>query len=144
MTRKLFLVTVVLLLLTPALFGQTRSELPNTPDSKLRFAASQHEIISILIQEQDFGGALLEFRRILALELSEEGLVVDEAWLIVDRLMAAGRYEYAHQIIDDTLETIEIPKNRFSLMMLKGKVYKDEGKLKDAVRVYREAQRLRE
>ena len=142
MIKKLFIVPAFWLAITPALLAQGPSATRNTEESKLRFAATQHEIISIMLQEKDYAGALSEFRRILGLGLEQEMLVVQEAWLVVNRLMASRQYSFALQVIDDTLEEIETPKNRFTLLMLKGKVYKEEGRLSEAVRVYREAQKL--
>ena len=142
MIKKLFIVPALWLAFTPALLAQAPSASRNTEESKLQFAATQHEIISIMLQEKEYAGALSEFRRILGLGLEQEMPVVQEAWLVVNRLIASRQYSFAHQVIDDTLEEIETPKNRFTLLMLKGKVYKEEGRLSEAVRVYREAQKL--
>ena len=144
MIKKLFVVPVLWLAFMPALLSQAPSASRSTEESKLRFAATQHEIISIMLQEKDYAGALSEFRRILALGLEQETPLVQEAWLVVDRLMAFRQYSFALQVIDDTLEEIEKPQNRFTLLMLKGKVYKQEGRMSEAVRVYREAQKLQE
>ena len=144
MSKKLFVVTALWLAFTPALLAQDSSAARNTEEGKLRFAATQHEIIAIMLQEKDYAGAVSEFRRILALDLRQEMPLVQEAWLVVDSLMASRQYSFAHQVIDDTLEEIEIPQNRFTLLMLKGKVYKEAGRMSEAVRVYRKAQKLQE
>jgi len=144
MSKKLFLVPTLWLAFAPALSAQEAPASRSTEEAKLRFAATQHEIISIMLDEKDYAGALSEFRRILGLGLQQETLLVQEAWLVVDHLKASNEYSFAHQVIDDTLEVIGAPANRFRLLMLKGKVYKEEGRLKEAVRVYREAQELQE
>ena len=115
--------------------------------SKLRFAASQHEIITILIEEQNYAGVLPEFRRILKLDLKgerNEKLIVKSAWAIVEQLSEARQYALAHQILEETLEQTENRENRFSLLMLKGKTLKDEGRLREAIEVYRKAQALQD
>jgi tetratricopeptide (TPR) repeat protein len=144
MIKKLFVVPALWLVLTPALLAQSPSASRNTEESKLRFAATQHEIISIMLQEKEYAGALSEFRRILGLGLEQEMPLVQEAWLVANQLIASRQYSFAHQVIDDTLEIVETPKNRFTLLMLKGKLYKEEGRTREAVRVYREAQKLQE
>jgi len=112
--------------------------------AKLRFAASQHEIISILLDEQDFEGIVPEYNRILELELTgdDESLVVKEALIIADRLMKLEQYPLAHEIIDETLEVTRQRDNRFSLLMMKGKIYKEEGQIRKALKTYKAAQRI--
>lgn len=114
--------------------------------SKLQYAASQHEIISILIEECDWNQAVTEYYKILDLDLGleAESSLAEEAWQITEKLLEAKQYNFSHQIIDSTLEKCKLPDNRFTLLILKGKVYKQEGKLKAALDVFREAQALRE
>jgi len=112
--------------------------------AKLRFAASQHEIISILLDEQDFEGIVPEYNRILELELTgdDESLVVKEALIIADRLMKLEQYPLAHEIIDETLEVTRQRDNRFSLLMMKGMIHKEEGQIRKALKTYKAAQRI--
>jgi len=119
---------------------------PQSEVSKLQFAASQHEIISILLEEGDWNQAVAEFCKILDLDLSteSEASLVEEAWQITEQLLAAKQYDFSHQIIDSTLERCKLPDNRFTLLILKGKVFKQEGKIKAALDVFREAQALQE
>jgi len=114
--------------------------------SKLQFAASQHEIISILLEEGDWSQAVAEYFKILDLDLGveTEGSLAEEAWQITERLLEANQFDFSHQVIDSTLEKCKLPDNRFTLLILKGKVFKQEGKLKAALDVFREAQALRE
>jgi len=110
--------------------------------SKLRFASAQHEIIAILLQEEEFDSVLPELEKILSLNLQGENekLVVQEVWLISDQLVAGGKFELAHKIIDSALPRISGPGNQFTLQMLKGKIYKEQGLLKEAIELYRSAQ----
>ena len=113
---------------------------------KLQYAASQHEIISILIEEGDWSQAVAEFYKILDLDLevSAEESLVEEAWQITNQLLEAKQYDFSHQVIDSTLERCKLPDNRFTLLILKGKVFKQEGKIKAALDAFREAQALQE
>lgn len=123
---------------TPKNLGQS--------DPKLNFAATQHEIIQILLTEGRYDQVLVEFQKILDLNFTGEGerLVIQEAWQIIERLLQVQQYALAHQIVDATLARTEGKENRFSLLMFKGKILKDEGRLSEALEVYREAQRLQE
>jgi len=113
-------------------------------ESKLRYASAQHEIISILLQEGDFSSVLAELEKILALNLQGENekLVVQEVWIISDQLVGHGQFDLAHKIIDTALPKIAGPGNQFTLQMLKGKIYKEQGLLKEAIELYRSAQEL--
>lgn len=113
-------------------------------ESKLRFAATQHEIIAILVRDGQFANVIPEFQKILDLAMSSEneGLVVEEAWIIVNQLRQSEQFSIAHEVIDRTLGSATQPANQFKLLMLQGKLLKDEGRLSEALEVYRKAQAL--
>lgn len=113
--------------------------------AKLREAASQHAIIGIYLDEGRFEAVPGEFRRILDLGLSGENekLVVQAAWQIVEKLREAKRYSLAHQVVDMTLEQSAGVENRFSLLMLRGKIYQDQKLYPQAIEAVREAQQLK-
>ena len=68
-------------------------------ESKLKVAAAQHEVISILLQGEQYHNVLGQFRKILDLgfEGEYERLVVEEAWLIVEQLLEVGQYSIAER-----------------------------------------------
>ena len=127
-----------------ALGSPNVSVVAGSEEAKLQYASAQHEIISIMLQEGQFESVLPEFEKILALNLrgENEKLVVKEVWIISDQLVPAGQFDLAHKIIDTTLSKITDPGNRFTLQMLKGKIYKEQGLLKEAIELYRSAQSL--
>ena len=138
---------LVLLLFTStglALGSPKVSVVADGEESKLLYASAQHEIISILLQEQRFDSVLPELEKILALNLrgENEKLLVQEVWLISDQLVAAGKFELPHQIIDAALPKLMVRSNQFTLKMRKGQGYRQEGKLKEALELYRLAQDL--
>jgi hypothetical protein len=141
---KKTLCSVLLLFLSAGLaLGSPKVNLvTDSEEAKLRYASAQHEIISILLQKGDFDSVLPELDKILALGLKgdNEKLVVQEIWVISDQLVAAGQYPLAHQIVDKGLQITKGRDNRFTLQMLKGKIYKEQGLLKEAIEVYRLAQ----
>jgi tetratricopeptide (TPR) repeat protein len=109
--------------------------------TKLRIAGSQYEIIELLMQQHDYSQVLGEYRKILALNLEDEKSVVQATKLIaVDRLSPAGQYSLAMQIINETLNTVRLSESKFYLLMAKAKVLKDQGKLQEAIEIYRKAQ----
>ena len=110
--------------------------------AQLRFAASQHEIISILLDDGRYDEVLPEFWKILDLELTGENEkpVVQEAWLIGEQLREVGEYALAHQVVGDSLDELETSESRFYLLMLQGKIFQDEGLTEEALEAYREAQ----
>ena len=111
-------------------------------ETKLRYAASQHEIIKILLDDGRYDEVLPEFWEILELDLTDEHEkpVVQEAWLVGERMSEVGEYDLAHEVVDDTLDQLETSESRFYLLMLKGKVFQDEGLTEEALEAYREAQ----
>ena len=145
MSRKV----MVLVLLCMLGFGPAYATVGQevlSEDSDLRFAATQHEIISILIREGEYDRVLPEFEKILSLDLSgpKEELLVKEVWLVANSLMTAEQYSVGQQVIDKALRKVSSDESRFTLLMLKGKLYKQEGRLQDAVRVYRQAQNVQD
>ncbi len=114
--------------------------------AQLRFAASQHEIISILLDDGRYDEVLPEFWKILDLELTGENEqpVVQETWLIGERLREVGEYALAHQVVDDSLDELETSDSSFYLLMLQGKIFQDEGLTEEALEAYREAQLCKE
>lgn len=112
--------------------------------SRLEFAAAQHEVIGILLKNGKYSEVLPEFKKILDLDLQEENekLVVQEAWIIADQLRQAGHFPLAHQILDETLARAQRRTNKFTLLMLKGKMFQEEGRPEEAIQTYRKAQEL--
>ncbi|UCF36645.1 MAG: hypothetical protein JSU96_17805 [Acidobacteriota bacterium] len=139
MKKRIAIISLLLLLLLSAVAVAQR---PMDEQAKLRFAATQHEIISILIEEGEFDRVLPEFRKIVNLGLQDERLVVQEVGVVTNGLMVLDAFSTAHQIIDEFLPLAKERENQFTLLMIKGKVFKQEGRLKDAVKMYRQAQEL--
>ena len=53
-----------------------------------------------------------------------------------------GIGEIAHEIVDYALQAVEVPEGRYSLLMMRGKIFKDQGRYGEAIQALREAQRL--
>ncbi|MDA2936982.1 hypothetical protein MYX75_01800 [Acidobacteria bacterium AH-259-A15] len=114
--------------------------------ARLNFAAIQHEIILAFLKEGKFSEVLAEFRKVLELDLKGENEkpVVQEAWLIVERLRQSAQYSLAHEIVDETFDQAENRESKFYLLMLKGKIFYDEGLTEEAIAIFRRAQEFKE
>ena len=114
--------------------------------SRLHIAASQHEIIAILLNERQYDLVVGEFAKIVELGFTgdQERLLVEETWLVADQLRQAGQYQTGLEVIDLSLHNTSLPESQFALLMLKGKVLKDSGRIEEALSAYRRAQRVRE
>ena len=145
---KKALCSLVLLLMSTGLVMSSSNSGPigESDEAKLRYAASQHEIISILLKEGQFDRILPEFNKILGLDLGSENekLVATETWVVADQLVSAGQYSLAHRVVDAGLAKMVTSENQFTLLMLKGKIYREEGRLEEAISVYRKAQDLKD
>jgi len=113
-------------------------------ESRVLFAASQFDIISVLLDEGSFSAVPEEFSRILELGLTgpNERMVTQAAWKIVEHLRNEQQFGVAHQIVDSTLDSTEQSQNRFSLLMMRAKVFQEQKLYKQAITALREAQQL--
>ena len=150
MKKTLFLVLAGLLLSLslPVASGAPQEISPDSDDleSKLRFAAGQHEIIGILLEQGSFSEILIEYRKILELELTGENEVpvVKEAWYLVEQLRQSEQFSLAHAIVDESLEWLQNRDSTCYLLIIRGKIFHDEGRTEEAIDAYREAQEFQD
>ncbi len=138
----LFAVSVSLALPAGAASLRHRVEIRS---SQLNFAGAQAEIIAVLLAEQQYSSILLEFQKIANLGLvgEDETLLVRHAWYVALQLGEAGQFSLAHRIVEETLaKTTADLQNRYRLLMLKGKLFKEQRLFEQAIEVYRQAQQL--
>jgi len=134
---------ILLLLLSATLHLPLQAQ-RSDESAKLRIAASQYEIIGLLMQKHEYSQVVGEYRKILALnlDLESEKPLVQATWVIVDGLRQVGQYGLGIQIIDEALSGVRLSESKFFLMMAKGKVLKDQGKLQEAIEIFRKAQQF--
>lgn len=127
-------------------WASVQSPAAQTEEARLRFAAAQHEIITILVREGQYDRVVEEFQKILALGFTgpQEELVVRETWAIVKGLMEQRAYDTAHEVIRSALQTLKGDDSHFALLMLRGKLFKEQGRLREALEAYRQAQQLQQ
>ncbi len=135
--RKLLLLPILSFVLSLPAHAQ-----PCNEAAKLRIAGSEFEIIGVLMQKQDYSQILGEYRKIVNLDFCPENEkpLVQGTWVIADGLRRAGQYSVATQIINEALPKVRLSESKYFLMMAKGKILKDQGKLEEALEIYRKAQ----
>jgi len=117
---------------------------PQAEASKLRIAGSQFEIIGVLLDKQDYSAILAEYRKILNLQFAPENekTVVQAMAVIVSRLREAGQFALAYQVTDLTLTSVKLPLSRYSTLMIKGKLLKDQDRFEEAIEIFQKAQQF--
>ena len=117
---------------------------PQAEASKLRIAGSQFEIIGVLLDKQDYSPILAEYRKILNLQFAPENekTVVQAMAVIVSRLREAGQFALAYQVTDLTLTSVKLPLSRYSTLMIKGKLLKDQDRFEEAIEIFQKAQQF--
>ena len=136
--RKSVCVILFLLMMAP-IAAQSQGEA-----SKLRVAGSQFEIIGVLLDKQDYSPVLAEYRKILNLQFAPENekTVVQAMAVIVNRLREAGQFALAYQVTDLTLTSVKLPLSKYSTLMIKGKLLKDQERFEEAIEVFQKAQQF--
>ncbi len=137
---KKAIVFLMLVGLAPSLWAQS----PPTSEKNLQFAASQHEIILILLREKKYSQVMPEFQKILDLpwRTEDESLVVKAAWVIGENLSDARQFTVAEQLVNQTLSRVTQAPQQFTLLMLKAQILERSGRLSDALQILRRAQQL--
>lgn len=139
-----------------SLAAQTPSERAESPRAQeegaglaahpsLQAAYSHHELILIYLDQHDYDEVMPEYEKLLGLNLEGplERKLVEGTWVLIGVLRQQGQYELAHEMIDAALGRIRIDDNRFDMLILKAKTFKDEGRIEEAIDTHRRAQQLR-
>ncbi len=118
-------------------------EQPLDIEAKLRIAASSHEIILALLENFAYDEILPEYRKILELDLGSdyENAMVQGAWVIVETLRENEQFALGHKIVTETLKKTSRSESRFNLLLLRGKIFKQQGQVEEALDAFREAQK---
>lgn len=122
--------------------GKTRVQ--TLLEEKLRLAASQHEIVKVLIEDSRFDEAETAYQELLSLGFSgpQEKLLAQSAWKIVEKLRSAGQHDIAHRIVSNSFNALEKLETRHTLLMLRAKLYQEQGNLSRALETLRQAKFL--
>lgn len=137
-----------LLLMLPVLAEQPVNKIPADARSikLLSIAESQHEIIQLLIQKKEYGKAIEELRAIIALSLPEayEEAVCKEILIVTKKLYALEQSDYAYQALEIGFTGLKSPEYRARLLNVKAFMLKRDGRIDEAIAVYKQEVELRE
>jgi len=142
------LLTLGLLLALPVLADQADNKIP--ADAKaiklLSIAESQHEIIQLLIQKKEYGKAIEELRTIIALNLPEvyEEAVCKEILIVTKKLYGLGQTDFAYQALEIGFTGLKSAEYRARILNVKAFMLKRDGKIDEAIAVYKQEVELRE
>ncbi len=115
-------------------------------DKTQSIAASQHEIIMLLIKNHEYDKVMSASRKILALNFPEgqEHRLVEHAQEVNSCLIRDGQYGLAQQLLDETLKSVHANKSKADLYKEKAYAFKKEGKDQDAMHWFEMAVKVEE
>ena len=143
--KTLIRFTVVLLVTELAqVWGVPAAETDAAENAKLAAAATHYEIAQLKIESGEYDAVLVEIQKILDLEFGavNEGVLTLSVLNLAEQLLNADQHELARQSVDAGLKAVDQQQNQFMLLMLKAKVFRDEGETDAALETYRSAQKL--
>jgi tetratricopeptide (TPR) repeat protein len=123
--------------------GQSRSEIVQ----KLKIASMQHDLILLLIENNNFDRVELEWRKVLDLRLNGkyEGAIAQSLLTISYKLSEAKQTPLARRILDESLSAVAFSnKSRADILRFKAYLYKEAGDLDSAIDTLRRASELAE
>lgn len=99
---------------------------------------AQVEIIKILIKQGKYDQVLPEMKVILGLDLPDkyEELKGQSAAVAAILLSEQKQWDYAHEVLDETLSRMKLDVNKSYVLLFKAKVYNAEGKTDKALETY--------
>ncbi len=113
-------------------------------NAKLAAAATHYEIAQLKLEAGEYDAVLAEIQKILDLDFSaeNEGVLTLSVLNLTEELLNADQHGLARQAVDASLKAVDQQENRFMLLMFKARVFRDEGKVDDALETYRSAQEM--
>ena len=113
-------------------------------NAKLATAATHYEIAQLKLESGEYDAVVAEIRKIVDLDFSaeNEGVLTLSVLNLSEELLNADRHGLARNAVDATLKAADQQENQFMLLMFKARVFRDEGKIDEALETYREAQKL--
>jgi tetratricopeptide (TPR) repeat protein len=109
-------------------------------------AATQHEIVMILLQKKEFDQAAIEAGKIFEMNWpsTEEPRLLTEMQILSKKFQDDGQTAVALRMLDTNVKSFKAPKSQIWLWKEKGYLYKKLGQNDKALECFRNAQRLEE
>ena len=138
---------VICLFLTsqPSLVEAGRAQSGGTSLEKLRnMAATQHEIVVLLLQKKEFSKAAEEAAKIFELNwpVEQEPILLKELLFFSRQLTRQGQAAIALQLVEPSEKRFKTNPSRIAICTEKGYLYKVTNQAEKALECFREAQRL--
>ncbi len=113
-------------------------------NAKLAAAATHYEIAQLKLESGEYDAVLAEIQEILDLDFSaeNEGVLTLSVLKLSEELLNTDEHVLARQAVDASLKVVDQQENQFMLLMFKARVFRDEGKIDEALETYRTAQKL--
>lgn len=112
--------------------------------AKLATAATHYEIAQLKLESGEYDAVVAEIRKILDLDFGteNEGVLTLSVLNLTEELLNADQHGLARHAVDASLKAVAGQENQFMLLMFKARVFRDEGKIDEALETYRSAQKL--
>lgn len=122
-----------------------RAQSGGTALEKLRnMAATQHEIVMLLLQKKEFSKAAEEAAKIFELNwpVEQEPILLKELLFFSGHLSRQGQAAIALQLVEPSEKRFKTNPSRIAICKEKGYLYKVTNQPEKALECFREAQRL--
>ncbi|MBI2821520.1 MAG: tetratricopeptide repeat protein [Acidobacteria bacterium] len=132
---------ILALMLFRAAHGQTQD---TAWEQTRRVAEAEHEIVALLIRQNNFDQVRAEMRKVYALKFpgQYEWMLSQEIEIVANALMNMSQFDIAHQVIDEGLVSLKVGKNQAAVLKKKAYILKKQGKDKEALQYFKQAVEL--
>ena len=113
---------------------------------KLSIAETQHEIVQLLIEKGDYKKAVKEVKTIFDLKLPAQydEAVFKEIVIVAKKLYDKGQRDLAYYVIDDGYKALNTTEYKAKTLNVKAALLKKDGKIEEAIEVFKKEVELRE
>ena len=127
----------------PSLARQSGTGNPELAKIK-SLAASQHEIVMILLEKKDYAKASAEAAKIFEMKwpADQEPILLKELLFFTDQFRHKDQAIHGLQLIESSAKAFKTPASLVSIWKEKGYLYKGVKQMDKALDCFREAQRL--
>jgi tetratricopeptide (TPR) repeat protein len=149
MSRRLLQSIAPLLLLLP-LLSLHAGQSPSPKDSKLAktrsMAATQHEIVVLLLSKKEYAKALHEASKIFSMKWPDdhEPILIKELLFFTDQFLHHKQPAMGIQLLDSSSKSFRATPSLVAIWKEKGYLHKEMNQPDKALECFREAQRLEE
>ncbi len=143
--KRAYLFILILSFLFVFSFGNTTQNIDkDNIIKKLNIASTEHDIIQLMIKNEEYEKVPAEIKNILDLELPSEyeSAVLKEILIVSNDLHKRGKNKIALQILDMGYKYCEKRENKIIILKVKAAFLKSMGRIKEAISVFKDAIKL--